>query len=158
MKPAGQPEQAGCGEWPKSHILCMLMYKFLCNVNDTRALIGLCLLVTLHLGRFETPVIAKPSLYSAYSNWSLATYLFFYSSKVLCCMHKSVSLNISLVRLTDSQNEKSGKLESKIRLANIIFVELDLGIGTLIFFLDRIQYISLTIFSNNTAWLPETYM
>ena len=38
MKPAGQPEQAGRGELPKSHILRMLVCKFLCYVDDTRAL------------------------------------------------------------------------------------------------------------------------
>ena len=48
MKPDGQPEQAGCGEYPKSCVVHMLVLKFLCNINDTRALIviGLCLLVT----------------------------------------------------------------------------------------------------------------
>ena len=48
MKPAGQPEQAGCGSLPKSHVLHMLVRKFLCDVNDTRVLIGLCLLVMSH--------------------------------------------------------------------------------------------------------------
>ena len=33
----------------------MLSRKFLCNVNDTRALIGLCLLVTSHLGQILDP-------------------------------------------------------------------------------------------------------
>ena len=35
MKPAGQPKQAGCGEYPKSCILCMLVRKSISNVNDT---------------------------------------------------------------------------------------------------------------------------
>ena len=70
VKPAGQPEQAGCGlravdnqgdvflccgEKPKSLVLCMLVRKFLCNVNDTRGLIGLCLLVTSHSGQIRDP-------------------------------------------------------------------------------------------------------
>ena len=41
-KPADQPEQAGCGKHPKSHALRMLVCKSLCNVNDTRSLIGRC--------------------------------------------------------------------------------------------------------------------
>ena len=45
MKPAGQLEQASCNELPKNCILRMLVRNFLCNVNNTRALIGLCLLV-----------------------------------------------------------------------------------------------------------------
>ena len=55
MKPAGQPEQAGCGEYPKSRILCILVHKFLCDVNDTRAFIGLCLQVTSQLGQIPDP-------------------------------------------------------------------------------------------------------
>ena len=62
MKPAGQPKQPGCVEWPKSNILRMLVPIFLCNVNDMRALIGLCLLVMLHLD---------------------PTYPFFYSTKLI---------------------------------------------------------------------------
>ena len=53
MKPAGQSEQASCGEWPKSFVLPMLVHKFLCYVNDARALIGLCLLVTSQLGQIR---------------------------------------------------------------------------------------------------------
>ena len=45
-QPAGLPEKPGCSEYPKSCILRMLVRNFLCNVNNTRALIGLCLLVT----------------------------------------------------------------------------------------------------------------
>ena len=41
MKPAGQPEQAGYGEKHKSRLLRMFVRKFLCNVNDTRALVSL---------------------------------------------------------------------------------------------------------------------
>ena len=33
----------------------MLVRKFFCNVNDTRALIGLCLLVLSHLGQIQDP-------------------------------------------------------------------------------------------------------
>ena len=55
MKPAGQPEQAGCGVYPKSRILRMLARRFLFYVNGTRALIGLCLLVTSHLGQIRDP-------------------------------------------------------------------------------------------------------
>ena len=49
MKLAGEPEQAGCSEWHKSLVLRMLSPKFLCNVNNMRALIGFCLLVTSRL-------------------------------------------------------------------------------------------------------------
>ena len=55
MKPAVQPEQAGSGENHKSRVLCMLARKLLCNVNDTRALIGLCLLVMSHCGQIWEP-------------------------------------------------------------------------------------------------------
>ena len=51
MKPAGQCEQAGCGEYPKRHVLRMLVRRFLCNVNDTRALIGPCVILTSRLGQ-----------------------------------------------------------------------------------------------------------
>ena len=60
MKPAGQPEQAGLGKEPKSRVKCMLVRKFLCSVNDTRALIGLCLLVTSHLGEIRDPWHSQP--------------------------------------------------------------------------------------------------
>ena len=50
-KPVNQPEQAACSEQPKSRVLRMLECTFLCHVNDARALIGLCLLVTSHLGQ-----------------------------------------------------------------------------------------------------------
>ena len=39
MKPASQPEQAGCGEWPKGRVLRMLARRFLCNVNYTKVLL-----------------------------------------------------------------------------------------------------------------------
>ena len=55
MKSAGQHEQDGYGDWPKSRILHMMVRRFLCNVNDKRDLIGLCLLVTLHLGQIRDP-------------------------------------------------------------------------------------------------------
>ena len=54
-RPAGQLKQAGCGEWSRSRILCMLVRKLLCNVNDTKALIRLCLLVTSHLDQIRDP-------------------------------------------------------------------------------------------------------
>ena len=37
----------------------MLVRKFLCKVNDKRALIGLCLLVTSHLGQIREPWHSK---------------------------------------------------------------------------------------------------
>ena len=51
MKPAGQLEQAGFGEKPISCVLNTLAHKILCNVNKTRAIIGLCILVMSHLGQ-----------------------------------------------------------------------------------------------------------
>ena len=44
----------GLGKFP-SLVLCMLVHKFLCNVNDTRTLIGLCLLVMSQLGQIRDP-------------------------------------------------------------------------------------------------------
>ena len=55
IKPAGQPEQAVCGNKPKFRVLRMMVCTFLCNVNDTKALIGLSLLVTSHLGQIRDP-------------------------------------------------------------------------------------------------------
>ena len=55
MKPSGQPEQADCGAWPKSRVLRMLVRKFICNINDTRALVSLCFLVIFHLGQIRDP-------------------------------------------------------------------------------------------------------
>ena len=46
MKPDGQPEQASVNEYPESCALRILPRRFLCNVNNTRALIGPCSLVT----------------------------------------------------------------------------------------------------------------
>ena len=40
-------------------VLRMLVCSFLCNVNDTRALIGLCLLVTSHCGQIIDPRDSK---------------------------------------------------------------------------------------------------
>ena len=54
MKPTGRPEQVGFGEEPKSRVRRTLAH-ILCNVNDTCALIGLCLLVTSHLGQIPDP-------------------------------------------------------------------------------------------------------
>ena len=47
MKPAGQPKQPGCSKWPISSAHVQV-HSFLCNVNDTRALIGPFLLVPSH--------------------------------------------------------------------------------------------------------------
>ena len=55
MKLACQPEQAGCGKYTKSRVLHVLVRKFLCDVNGRRALIGICLLVTSHLGQIRDP-------------------------------------------------------------------------------------------------------
>ena len=52
---AGQPEKTGCGKWPQSRVLHMFVCKVLFNVNDTRALIGLCLLRISHLGQIHNP-------------------------------------------------------------------------------------------------------
>ena len=41
MKSADQPEQASFDELLISRVLCMLVHRFICNVNDMRALIGL---------------------------------------------------------------------------------------------------------------------
>ena len=53
MKPAGQPKQPGCGEYPKSYVPRTLVLSFLFNVNFKRALIGLCLLMTSHWGQIR---------------------------------------------------------------------------------------------------------
>ena len=55
MNLADQPEQDGYGDWPKSRVLHMMVRRFLCNVKYKRDLIGLCLLVTLHLGQIRNP-------------------------------------------------------------------------------------------------------
>ena len=53
-KPDGQPEQASLNQyqpiaqnWCSMHAQLMLAMRFLCNVNDTRALRGPCSHVTL---------------------------------------------------------------------------------------------------------------
>ena len=53
MKPADQPGQAVSGKQPMSRVQRMTAGKFLCNVNDKRALIGLSLLVTSHFGQMR---------------------------------------------------------------------------------------------------------
>ena len=58
----------------------ILVRRILCNVNDTRALIGLCLLVTSHLGQISDSWDSHVFTI-AQSTWSLASYPFFYSSK-----------------------------------------------------------------------------
>ena len=73
---------------------CMLLCNFLCYVNDTRALIDLCFLVTSHWDEVRDPCDSKWSVsrksdnqlaidhYSAYGNWSVATNPLFYSSEI----------------------------------------------------------------------------
>ena len=63
----------------KCYVLRMLVHSFLCNVNNTRALIGLCLIVTSKWGQIRDPGLHC----SAHSNWSLAIYPLFYSSNIL---------------------------------------------------------------------------
>ena len=53
-KPAGQPEQASLNQcqliaqnWCSAHAQLMVEIRFLCNVIDTRAMIGPCSHVTL---------------------------------------------------------------------------------------------------------------
>ena len=79
MKPVGKPKQSGCGVYHKSRVLRMLLRKFLCNVNDTRVLIGLCLLVTSYLTL--THIVIVLLLH--------ATYPFFYSSQDLPLLPKA---------------------------------------------------------------------
>ena len=59
----------------------MVEIRFLCNVIDTRALIGPCSHVTSSCCQSATPGMSPASHYSAYSTWSLATYQFFSLSK-----------------------------------------------------------------------------
>ena len=61
----------------------MVEIRFLCNVIDTRALIGPCSHVTSHFCQSVTPGMSPAPHYSAYSNWSLATYPFFSSDNRL---------------------------------------------------------------------------
>ena len=80
MKPASQLEQASLNEQPRNRALRMLVDRFLCiNVNDERALIGPC---DLMLMPDQRPMACPVLYYSTISNWSLATYPFFYSSKL----------------------------------------------------------------------------
>ena len=60
----------------------MVEIRILCNVIDTRTLIGPCSSVTSRCCQSVTPGMSPRPHYSAYSNWSLATYPFFSSSKV----------------------------------------------------------------------------
>ena len=71
-----QPKQAGCGEYPQNCVLCKLQHSFLCIVNNTRALIGLCLLMTSQWGQIQNPW--QSLHYSTYSYCSLDTYPFFH--------------------------------------------------------------------------------
>ena len=108
MKATSQPEQsASLNQWPKSCALCMLSCKFPCNVNDTRAMIGLCTLLTSrwcqirdpwHVpdcsfnslswppadARSETPGMSSPLLWRIYIIIGLSLYIHsFLSSKDL---------------------------------------------------------------------------
>ena len=60
----------------------MVEIRFLCNVIDTRAQIDPCSHVTSRCCQSATPDMSPASHYSAYSNWSLATYPFFSLSKI----------------------------------------------------------------------------
>ena len=55
MKSAGKHEQAGCNEYLNSHVLRILARRFLCNVNNMKALIGRCLLVMSYVGNIPDP-------------------------------------------------------------------------------------------------------
>ena len=55
VKQAVQPEQDLFAKQPKSCVLRMLVRKFLSDVSDRRALIGLCLQVMSHLGQIWDP-------------------------------------------------------------------------------------------------------
>ena len=107
MKPAGQPEQAGCGEWLKSRVLRMMVRRFICNVNDTRGLIGLFLLVTSHLGQIRDPldrqvftiahIVISPSLHvyglslmHLFTNSLKRKMIFFFKEKSLFFKEKSI--------------------------------------------------------------------
>ena len=58
-QPASLPGKTGCGEQPNNCVLRMLVRNFLRDINDTKALIGLCLLVTSHWDKVR---IARSSL------------------------------------------------------------------------------------------------
>ena len=59
----------------------MLVHKFLCNVNSTRALTGLCFLVTSHLSQIPDPWHSQAfTIAHIVIAWSLATYPLFYLS------------------------------------------------------------------------------
>ena len=60
----------------------MVEIRFLCNVIDTRALIGPCSHMTSRCCQSVTPGMSLALHSTAYSNWSLATYPFFSSSKI----------------------------------------------------------------------------
>ena len=81
MQPAGQPEQTGYSEYPNSRVLRMLACKLPYDMNDLRALIGLSPCDVTFMSDLRPLVL--PGLHnSVYSNWSLAAYPLFYSSKL----------------------------------------------------------------------------
>ena len=67
---------------PKVAFLHILARKFVCNVNDTRALIGLCLLVTSHWNHIRDPWYSQA--FTIAHMVPLAIYPCFYSSKLPC--------------------------------------------------------------------------
>ena len=88
-KPVDQPEHASpnqchliAANWCSGHPQQVVEIRFLCNVIDARALIGPCSHVTSRCCQSVTPGMSPACNYRAYSNWSLATYPFFSSSKV----------------------------------------------------------------------------
>ena len=73
----------GALEWCSAHAQLMLAIRFLCNEINTRDLIGPCShLFHMISARSVTPCMSPALHYRAYSNWSLAAYPFFSSSKV----------------------------------------------------------------------------
>ena len=69
MKPASQPKHPGCSEKPKSPMLPIFVQSFLLNVINTRALIGISLLVTSHRGQIRD-LWDRPVFTIAHGNWS----------------------------------------------------------------------------------------
>ena len=97
-KPAGQPEHASLNQrqqigplYPKIGAQLMVEIRFLFNQIDTRALIGPCSHVTSRCCQSVTPGMSPAPYYSAYSNWSLATYPFFSSGHLLVIQEISYS-------------------------------------------------------------------
>ena len=109
MKQSGETEQEGCGEQLKTRILHMLAHKFLCNVNDTRALVGLCLLLTSHLGQIWDPWYSQ-----AFTIAQIVIGLLLHIHIFIHLSHNSLMLAVAKSSLTIlgksfRQNTKSGK-------------------------------------------------